>query len=283
MPKTLTIACSQHPVSSTIEKNLQYVLLQAEAASKHKADIIQFPECNLTGYPGIDFGEYSVEMGRSVHNALQIIRAKAARLKLKLIVGGHYQPPGQQLPFNSLFLIGEKGDIEHRYDKRILAGAPGTSDRRHYHPGDKAVTFELKGIPCGLLICHEWRYPELYREYQQQGARIIFQSWYDGNLSKKEYLAAGKELGSLILGTVRGNAANNYLWISGSNTSARESAFSSFLVRPDGKVVSKLPRNRAGLLVNHIDLEQKFEDPSFYGRKTIQKIEAGSQNKIPFV
>ena len=91
---------------------------------------------------------------------------------------------------------------------------------------------------------------------------MLFQSWYDGSLSAEAYKAVGRDLGSLIVGTVRGRAANNALWISASNTSMRESCFASFMVQPDGRILRQLKRNVTGLIISHIDLNKNYSDPS---------------------
>ena len=166
-------------------------------------------------------------------------------------------------------LLDETGDIAARYDKRILAGTNGTLDHLHYSHGEKPVLVMLNGVQCGLLICHEWRYPELYRQYKRMGAQVIFHSWYDGGLTKEEFQIKGRDEGELIVGAVRGYAANNYLWISGSNTSNRQNCFPSFTVRPDGVIHSKYVRNRSGVLISEIDLGLTYNDPSFYGRQQL--------------
>jgi len=99
--------------------------------------------------------------------------------------------------------------------------------------------------------------------------RLLFQSWYDGNLSSDRYLREGKELGELITGTVRGNAASNYLWISASNNSKNESTFPSFVAQPDGRILHKLARNRAGVLISRIDTDEVFTDPSSHNRNRL--------------
>ena len=101
--------------------------------------------------------------------------------------------------------------------------------------------------------------------------KILFQSWYDGNKSEGKFKGEGKELGELITGSVRGYAANNYLWISGSNTSRKESSFPAFVVRPDGIYQGKLHRNRPGVLISHIDFQKDFPDPSGHLRDRILK------------
>ncbi len=85
-------------------------------------------------------------------------------------------------------------------------------------------------------------------------SNYTFSGWDLGNKNK-----------SLILGTVKGNAANNHLWISGSNTSKKESSFGSFVVQPDGRILHSLRRNYAGILISKIDPNQKFADPSYFG------------------
>jgi len=159
-------------------------------------------------------------------------------------------------------LIGPDGEIRERYDKRFLTGNYDEEDHFHFTPGKRRVIFEIGGVKCGLLICHEWRYPELYRDYKKSGVDLVFQSWYDGGLSQTEYADEGAELGNLITGTVRGNAANNYLWISASNTCRPQSSFPAFVARPDGKIIHQLHRNKAGLLLTEIDLNRNFVDPS---------------------
>jgi len=91
--------------------------------------------------------------------------------------------------------------------------------------------------------------------------RLLFQSWYDGNLSPDRYLREGKELGELITGTVRGNAASNY--------SKKESIFPGFVAQPDGRIMHKLSRNRVGVLISRIDTEEVFTDPSSHNRNRL--------------
>jgi predicted amidohydrolase len=265
----LTIATCQHPVGADINSNLASVLKLAGSAKSQNADIVHFSECNLTGYAGLDFMEIDRNDIPMINDALEQLKGLAAKLKIWLIIGSHHFVNDGPKPYNSLYLINDRGEIQDRYDKRLLAGTGVEMEHLHYAPGKRPVVFNIHGVNCGLLICHEWRYPELYREYKRLKTDLLFQSWYDGNLSQAKYRSEGKELGELITGTVRGNAANNYLWISGSNTSKKESCFSSFVVQPDGKISGKLSRNRSGILISTIDLEKSFADPSGHLRNSL--------------
>jgi len=243
------------------------MIQQIETAKSKKADVVHFPECCLTGYGGIQLQKIRKEEYHHLPNAIEKIKQLASSHELYVIFGSHDFIDNDDKPRNSLLVINSEGKIETRYDKRILAGIPGTIDHLYYSPGKKPVAFQLKGIKCGLVICHEWRYAEFYREYKKLGAEIIFHSWFDGGLNDQDYENFGKEEGELIVGAVKGYVANNYLWISGSNISSRQSCFSSFVAQPDGQIFNKAPRNKPHVLISKIDLSKKFIDPSFYGRQ----------------
>jgi predicted amidohydrolase len=271
MNRELTIATCQFPVSADIKKNESFILKQLVLAKVKGADIAHFSESSLSGYAGIDFSSFKGRDEILLQTCLENIRKSSKNLKIWTIVGGHQFEKRHKKPFNCLWLINDKGEIVDRYDKRICAGKHGELEHLYYKPGKKPIQFKLKEFTCGLLICHEWRYPELYREYKHLGSEVIFQSWYDGNLSQKLYLNEGRELGDLITGTVRGNAANNYLWISASNTGKRESSFASFVARPDGKIDQQLRRNITGILITKVNLKKQYIDPSGPWRRRVYK------------
>jgi predicted amidohydrolase len=256
------IATCQFPVSADIKKNASYILKQIARAKEKGADICHFPESSLSGYAGADFKSFKRQDESLLQGALKKIAHLSSALKIWVIVGSHHFEKNHEQPYNCLWSIDHNGEIINRYDKRFCTGKEGELDHYYYKAGQSTVQFKINDVTCGLLICHEWRYPELYREQKQLGTEILFQSWYDGNLSGNEYKEQGEELGSLIVGTVRGNAANNYLWISASNTSKRESCFASFVVRPDGKIHHKLKRNVTGILISKINVNSRFADPS---------------------
>ena len=231
-------------------------------AGSKGVDIAHFPENSLSGYAGLDFPDINSQDNNLLQAALGNIRELAGHLRIWIIIGSHHFEQDIKKPFNSLYLINDRGEIVDRYDKRLLTNYGIEQEVKHYSPGTRPVVFSIKGIKCGMLICHEWRYPELYREYYKLKAEVIFQSWYDVNLTASDYEKSGKYFGELIPGTVRGNAANNHLWISASNTSKKESSFPAFIASPDGRILNKLKRNRPGVLISRIDPDKKFYDPS---------------------
>jgi predicted amidohydrolase len=249
-------------------------------AKSSAADIIHFSENALSGYAGIDYDDLSDVDEKELEAAFKDIQSKAKDYELSVIIGSHHFKDKNQKPFISLYVINKNGDILCRYDKRFLFGKRDEHDHLYYQAGTKAVQFELNGFKCGLLICHEWRYPELYREQKRLGTEILFQSWYDCSLSKMQYDAEGKHNGELILGAIKSTAANNHFWISASNTSREESSFPSSVIQADGRVKNQAERNKCSLIITTVDSTTIFEDPSGDWRQhALNNILNNSQSK----
>jgi len=267
MSKTLKIATAQFEVSANIKRNRDKIIKLIIEASEQSVEVIHFSECCLSGYPSIDFIKCFNDP--EITSSLSQIRAQAAASNIWVIIGTHYYQSLESKPFNSLLVFNNKGEEVCRYNKRILAGSPNESDQAHFQAGSNASYFFIKGIKCSLVICHEWRYPEIFRECHNNDVQVVFHSFYDGNLSNAEYHATGEELGELIMGSQRGNAANNYLWLSSSNTCKSEQVYPSSLIRPDGSIQGRATRNKEGVIISEINLDDKFIDPSYYGRKRL--------------
>ena len=47
-------------------------------------------------------------------------------------------------------------------------------EHEHYAAGDHLTTFSLDGHKCGLLICYDLRFPELFRTLALQGVELLF-------------------------------------------------------------------------------------------------------------
>ncbi len=262
MRRELIVATCQFPVSGDIEQNLAHTLTLIAKAKARGAAVAHFSESSLSGYAGFDFERYDERDQTALQSALARTAAHCAALKIWAVIGGHHFDAAMPKPYNCLWVIDDQGVIVRRYDKRICYGKPGEGEHRYYQPGKEPVLFEINGVVCGFLICHEWRYPELYREQKQRGTEVLFQSFYDGNLSARAYDDEGREMGSLITGAIRDRAANNHLWISASNTSKRQSCFAGFVAQPDGRLLHQLKRNVTGALISRIDLDREFADPS---------------------
>jgi predicted amidohydrolase len=272
----LTVATCQFPVDSDIRSNCRYVLRQMRAAKDRGAQVAHFCEACLSGYASVDFASYRGFdwdlLEECTHRVLELAR----QLRLWVILGSTHRLTGRHKPHNSVYVIDDRGKLIDRYDKRFCSGdrAGKTGDLAHYSPGDHFSVFTIKGVRCGVLICYDFRFPELYREYESRGVQLMFHSYNAGKASPKLLKESRAYMGAEFMrlsgastipgitmpATMHSMAANNYMWISSSNTCARESCWPSFLVRPDGVTTGRLRLNRAGVLISSVNTSERLYD-----------------------
>jgi predicted amidohydrolase len=247
----LKIATCQFGVSRSVVRNSRTICELLRKAKKAKADIVHFSECALSGYVGTDFPNFGGYDWDLLKAETQKIMALAAELGLWIVLGSTHKLTEPNKPHNSLYLINPQGKIVDRYDKRFCT----KGDLRRLTPGDRFVYFTINGVKCSLLICFDLRFPELYRAIYKEGVNCIFQSFY--NARQK-----GPSIHTHIMRqTMQCRAATNNFWISMANSSGYYAPYPSCFIRPDGKIVRQLRANRAGLMVNTVDLNRKFYDP----------------------
>jgi deaminated glutathione amidase len=275
---TVRVATCQFPVSAEVGANLTYIKRQAQAAKERHADVVHFPEAALSGYAGTDFESFAGfdwdELSRASTELLQLARS----LRIWMVLGSAHRLTGEHKPHNSLYVINNEGQVVDRYDKRFCAGSTDelSGDLAHYSPGDHASVWTINGVRCGALICYDYRFPELYRDYKKQGVELIFHSFHAANASADRITAIGQAIGPELArlnraatftypgitmpATMTAAAACNHVWISCPNSSAPESCWPAFLVRADGITAGRLRRNRPGVLVTAVDTGQRLYD-----------------------
>lgn len=270
----MKVATGQFAVSADIAANLsavQRLMRQAKAAG---AQVVHFCEAALSGYAGVDFETFDGFDWDACQAATRAVMALAGELALWTVVGSSHRLSDGHKPHNSVYVIDASGALVDRYDKRFCAGdaAGASGDLLHYTPGDHFAVFDIAGVRCGVLVCHDYRYPELYRAYHRQGVRLMFHGFHAGGLSAERFadMEAGVGAHRLTGGTTLpaitmpagmiASASNNNLWISCPNSSAPRSCWPSFFVRPDGVITGALEPETEGLLLSDLDLAADIYD-----------------------
>jgi predicted amidohydrolase len=126
---------------------------------------------------------------------------------------------------------------------------------RRFTPGNKFVRFTINGIKCSLLICFDVRFPELYRKLYSMGVRCVFQSFYNARQSGPSVHT------DIMRQSMQCRAATNQFWVSMSNSSGYYCPYPSCFIEPNGKITGQLKFNRAGIMINKVDLKREFYDP----------------------
>lgn len=207
----------------------------------------------------------------------------AGRLKIWVILDSTHRLTPPHKPHNSLCIIDDHGPLVDRYDKRFCSGDPDgqTGDLAHYSPGNHFSLFSIRGIQCGTLICYDYRFPELYRKYKQEGAEVMFHSFHAAHATgervreHEEYLgtkhirlSGGSTLPAITMpASMKAAAASNHVWISCSNSLARLSSWPSFFVRADGVITGHLRLHTASVLISAVDTKADLYEPASAWRK----------------
>ena len=255
-PKTarLRVATCQMAVTGSLEANARRIRALMRRAARAGARVAHFPEACLSGYPGTDLASLQ-GFDWEAHRAEMIgIQELAAELGIWVVVGSSHPLTPPHKPHNSLYLVDGNGRLAGRYDKRFCT----QSDLKHYSPGDAFVVFDVDGVRCGLQICYDFRFQELYREYYKRGVRLMLHSFYQAGGPKTSKW--DNVLGHIAPATLCAYAANNHMWISAPNAQTRHTRWASVFILPDGRIQTRLPAHRNTLAVSTVEVPDTYYD-----------------------
>ena len=254
----ITLATCQFPIDQDPAKNLRSVQRQLAQAKAAGAQLVHFSETSLSGYFGIELRSPRDMDWDCQRACMEQVQALARRYRLWVVIGANHRLTGKHKPHNSLYVIDGKGQLVDRYDKMFCTGRNRNyGDLSHYRPGEKFVTFDVRGVRCGLLICNDFRYPELFLEYKRRGVELMLVSFHNARGTKQVY----DKYMIYVPPTLQSAAASNYFWISASNGTARH-AWPSFVVDAEGVIIDRARPHRPAVLINTIDTKVKLYDAS---------------------
>jgi len=171
----------------------------------------------------------------------------ARELELWTVLGSVHRLTPPNRPYNSLYVISDRGTVSTRYDERFLSN---TKISYMYAPGSDPVTFDVDGFRFGCALGMEVHFPEVFSEYERLGVDcVLFSStgW-------------GTPIGTGVFATeAQGHAATNSYWVSYS-VDARQSTFASAgVISPGGDWLAQCPQNGKPSVVT-VDLDTTAEN-----------------------
>jgi predicted amidohydrolase len=252
----IRIAICQFPVSDDVRGNAALIKEQLLLAKTEGADIVHFSECAVTGYPGYKGYVWKGFDWDAIREETASIIELAAQQGIWLVLPSAHWLSGDCPPHNCVYIINSDGQIIDRYDKRFIT----EGEIPFYTPGDHPTVFEIAGVRCGIIICYEKWFPELFRDYKRRGVQLIFDSIHsqerDFSLRTDKQCLDDVERSLWIT-----HARINHIWISVANHCRQDQDNTSFLVDPDGRLL-KLPFKKTHVSVFEVDTTKKFWDPS---------------------
>lgn len=109
----------------------------------------------------------------------ELLAQRARRHRIYIHSGSIYEKrPGDPGMYNTTVVLDPTGEIIARYSKIhmydvVLDGVAEYQESASITPGDEIAMTEIDGIPVGLTICYDLRFPELFRILALKGVQAI--------------------------------------------------------------------------------------------------------------
>lgn len=264
-PGSLRIGLAALKLGKDIPAGVGKIKAVLADAGRKQIDIVCFSETYLPGLRGGSAPMPPPDQP-ALERALSDLQAACRQHRVSAIVGMEWVTPrGLQ---NRAFVIDASGEIlGHQTKEQITPGG----EERNYVPEGTRCMFNVKGVPFGVVVCHEgWRFPETVRWAAVRGAKIVFQPQVTGS-DTGTAVPAGREWGksyyemAMIL-----RAKENSIYFASVNEAMRRQNSATSLIDPEGNLLQWVPYGEEGLLVADLDLSKatgfyaKRYRPEFY-------------------
>ncbi|HET6529662.1 MAG TPA: carbon-nitrogen hydrolase family protein [Actinoplanes sp.] len=182
----------------------------------------------------------------------------------------HEAGPDDEHTYNTTLVFNPAGERValyrkiHLYDVEI-PGRVSYQESQSVAPGDDIVVADVNGVPTGLSICYDLRFPELYRRLAVDGARLIV-------VPAAFMLHTGRDHWEILL---RARAIENQCYVVaagqiGDHEPGRTCFGRSMIIDPWGTVLAQAP-DVVGIVTADLDLDRlamiRAELPSLANRR----------------
>ena len=139
-----------------------------KAVERDHPDTVVLPETFNTGFFPQDLPPCADEDGKAVK---ALCSALAKELHINIVAGSVANRRADGY-YNTAYVFDRSGAVVAEYDKTHLFTPSGEHD--FFRKGSCTCRFTLEGVPCGLIICYDIRFPELTRMLTVQGVDLLF-------------------------------------------------------------------------------------------------------------
>ncbi len=162
----LNVAIIQMNSRDDKSANIAAALDFIDRAAAAGARLVALPEV----WPYLGPDALSRDQAETIPGPITELLAQRARRHGIYIHGGsiYETRPGDPGMYNTAVVIDPTGEIIARYSKIhlydvVLDGVAEYQESATVTPGDTTAITEIDGIPVGLTICYDLRFPELFR------------------------------------------------------------------------------------------------------------------------
>jgi predicted amidohydrolase len=195
----MRIALCQLPVSPDPQVNLSRVRDALDEAARGGAALAVFPEATMVRF-GSDLRAAAEPLDGPFCSELA---ASCASAGVAAVVGV-FEPAPDGRVYNTAVAFADDGSPIAAYRKLHLFDALGQRESDLVAPGSDVVIATLGGVPVGLQVCYDIRFPELTRTLAVRGAALVTVSaaWQAGLFKEEHWVTL-----------LRARAIENTVWI----------------------------------------------------------------------
>lgn len=169
----MRLALIQMSNSGSIESNMKKSINTIEEAASQGADLVLFPEVQLTEffpqYPGQDVRKYQIPLDSDIIRRF----CDACRENHIMAVPNIYLMENDR-PYDASILINKSGNILGIQKMVHIAQADKFFEQDYYTPSDDGFkVFETEFGKIGIVVCFDRHYPESIRTEALKGAELI--------------------------------------------------------------------------------------------------------------
>jgi len=143
-------------------------LLESCVQVESKPDVIVFPEMWNTGYALDRIREIG---DRDGERTKAFISAFCRKHGVNIVAGSVAELDGDQVR-NTIYAFDREGREAGEYSKIHLFRL--MDEEKYLTAGDTLGQLELDGVPAGMMICYDIRFPELSRRLALDGVKVLF-------------------------------------------------------------------------------------------------------------
>lgn len=171
------VACLQMTTGMDINQNLSTLYKKMKKAKAHGADLIITPEQTLlmTKNKTQLFNQISIEKDDF---GLSKIKEIVRELKVYTIIGSISIQYDNEFALNRSYAFDCEGKVISFYDKIHMFDIKINANEKYlesrtFKPGKLLSIVDLPWGICGLTICYDLRFPNMYRKLAHKGAKFI--------------------------------------------------------------------------------------------------------------
>ena len=247
MKKQRIALAVQNCAVGQFEKNLESTLAMVRCAADQGADMVVFPEMNLTGY---DTGNRINQLATPITpDLIQPFQTTADKLKISILVGLTEAAPTGIFATHLIFI---PGHAHGRYRKIHLA----PNEQAYFSPGEKYDVFHLADTCFGIHLCYDSHFPELTLAMALKKMDVLI-------IPHASPRGSSQEKFDSWMRHLRARAFDNGIFVLALNQTGKNNSGLSFpgvalAIGPDGNLISNYLKDEESIFM--VDLDPTLMD-----------------------